>query len=587
MDDPTGPAEAGSRPEIAVSTTTTRENRTGSWRYLRPAYRDRVAPCNAACPAGVDVEGYMALLGEGRVDEATDLLLRENPMPAVTGRVCHRPCEASCNRARLDEAVSVHAVERALGDRALDRSLPAPGAPERSERVAVVGSGPAGLACAWHLANMGYGVTVLEADDRAGGMLRQGIPGYRLPRDVLDRQLDRIRAAGVEIRCRTGLGGDVDWSDLEGFDAAFVATGAHGERSLGVPGEERPEVLPGLSFLKALNRGRAIPVGRRVAVVGGGNTAVDCARTALRLGAEPVVVYRRTEEQMPAIPQEVAEARREGVKFVFLASPTAFVERDGRLAGVECRRMELGEPDASGRPRPVPAESGGFTLLADTVLTAIGERADGPSLPEQVAWEDGGVATDGWGETGRPLVFVGGDLAGEERTVAHALGSGKRAALGIDRRLRQRDGEEPPDGPSEELRWGGTGAVSAARWTGTDPVRRRNPVNEIAGPEAINPAHFEPVPRHREPELGDGRRSSGFREVNLGLDRETALAEALRCLNCGVCNDCELCRIFCPDVAVSRSDGGELRVDLDYCKGCGVCARECPRGALTMIREER
>ncbi len=568
-------------PLISVSDRSTLENRTGSWKYIRPMYRDGVAPCNQACPAGVDVEGYLNLLRQDRVDEALDLLLRENPMPAVTGRVCHHPCEIGCNRQHFDEAVAVHAIERAMGDEILVREHPAPAERTRPERVAIVGAGPAGLSAAYHLARRGFGVTIYDEADEAGGMLRQGIPAYRLPRAVLDRQIERIEALGVEIRTGARLDGEAVRHELDAYDAVFLATGAHRGRPLGVPGEEGRGILAGLEFLKAVNRGERPDIGNRVAVIGGGNTAMDCARSALRLGSEPIVVYRRTRDQMPAIDQEIEEAMAEGIEFLFLAAPESFGHENGRLTSMHLTRMELGEPDASGRRRPVPVQDGGFILAVDTVLTAIGEDSELDVLPDELPREWGALKADELGGTGHAAWFAGGDLAGEERTVAGALGSGKRAALGIDRHLRRRAGEEPDDGDVAALRWG-TGEVSASRWRGDDPVRRTNPTQEMVDIGALQLAHFRHAPRQADRRNGGPR---SFAEANLGIDFAQAVEEAKRCFNCGVCNDCELCLIFCPDAAIKRKAEGGFELDLDYCKGCGLCAEECPRGAIVMTRE--
>lgn len=573
-------------PPVAVSYTSTLVHRTGSWKYVRPVYQDRVAPCNEACPVGIDIEGYLNLLREGRITEACDLLLRENPMPAVTGRVCHHPCETRCNRGSFDESVSIHSIERALGDLSFEEGLPEPRArSSRVQRVAVVGSGPAGLACAYHLARLGYPVMVFEADDRPGGMLRQGIPSYRLPRTILDREIERIRSQGVEIRCGVRVGSDLAWSDLEAFAAVFVATGAHRNRPLGVEGEAIRGVRSGLDFLKAVNRGERPDVGRRVVVVGGGNTAMDCARTALRLGAEVTILYRRTRAEMPAIDQEIEEAEREGVRFIFLAAPAAFRGRRGRLRQVVCTRMRLGPPDASGRRRPVPIDSDPFMLRADTVLMAIGEQADLEALPDAVERQDAAVKVDALGATSRPAVFSGGDVAGEERTVAHALGSGKRAAIGIDRYLRGLVTDSMGALDVDALRYGVRGNVSMTRWTGDDPIERADPINEVVEFEDLNASHFIHLSRNAERHLSPQDSRAGFSEVNLGLEPETLLDEARRCFNCAVCNQCELCLIFCPDLAISRSgDGRGFEIDYDYCKGCGVCVTECPRGAMVMTR---
>jgi 2-oxoacid:acceptor oxidoreductase delta subunit (pyruvate/2-ketoisovalerate family) len=571
-------------PHISVSSSSTLVNRTGSWKYIRPRYRDGVAPCNARCPAGVDVEGYMNLLRQERVAEARDLLLRENPIPAITGRVCHHPCECACNRVSFDEAVAVHAVERAVGDAILSE-LPPRAARTRAAHVAVVGSGPAGLACAYHLIRLGYAVTVFDEADEAGGMLRQGIPAYRLPRQLLDRQIEWLAELGIEFRCGVSVRGDAAGTVLAGYSAVFLATGAHEGKPLGIDGEGGPGVRPGLAFLKAVNRGERPDLGGRVVVVGGGNTAIDCARTALRLGAAATVLYRRTRAEMPAIAAEIDEALAEGVQFIYLAAPAALRHVGDRLVGVECVRMVLGEPDASGRRRPVPMKEEGFSIPVDTVLTAIGEDIELSALPAVLPHSNGAVSVDAFGDTETGRYFAGGDLTATERTVADALGSGKAAAMGIDRWLRWLDGEPPPGGASEALRWG-RGAMSMSRWRGDDPVVRRGSTNEVVGAHELNMSHFEHAPRHADRFAAEGSNSRGdFAEVNRGIDLGAALEEARRCFNCAVCNDCEVCLIFCPDVAIQRRADGGLEIDLTYCKGCGVCAAECPRGALVMTRE--
>lgn len=570
-------------PPIAVSQTSTLVNHTGSWKYIRPQYRDRVAPCNAACPVGIDIEGYMNLLREGREEEARDLLLRENPMPAVTGRVCHHPCEAACNRQHFDEPVSIHAVERRLGDVELDTPLSDPPPRTRHETIGVVGSGPAGLSCAYHLARLGYAVTVYENAAEAGGMLRLGIPEYRLPRDVLDKQIARIESQGVVIRYGVRVGDGLGWDDLD-HDAVFIASGAHRSREAGMQGENVPGIERGLEFLKQVNAGERRDLrGKHVVVVGGGNTAIDCARTALRLGGDVLVLYRRGRAEMPAIPQEIEEAAQEGVEFVFLAAPTASRSVDGRLVGVECTRMELGRPDESGRRRPVPTESGGFSVCADLVLTAIGEATDLATLDSYLETEAGGVQIGTLGKTSQAAVFAGGDVANEPRTVADALGSGKRAALGIDLYLRRMAGE-PTEETLESLRLG-TGNVSMTRWRRDDPVRRADAVNQVVKFEQMNLAYFEHEARRGDVHRDAREATQTFEEANRGLSTDAALAEARRCLNCGVCNECELCLIFCPDLAIRRRPEGGFEIDMNYCKGCGVCAAECPRGAITMLQE--
>ena len=569
-------------PPVAVSQTSTLVTRTGSWKSIRPVYHDRVAPCNQACPVGIDIEGYMNLLRESRVDDARDLLLAENPMPAVTGRVCHHPCENACNRRFFDGAVSIHAVERMIGALPHDGVRHVPPV-ARTERVAVVGSGPAGLACAYHLARFGYPVTVFEAAAQAGGMLRLGIPEYRLPRAILDRDIARIEAQGVTIRCGTHVGIDPAWRALLAeFKAVCVATGAHTSRALGVKGENIAGVLPGLVFLRQINGGARPNLGRHVVVVGGGNTAMDCARSALRLGASVTVAYRRTRDEMPAIHEEVEEAQREGAQLTFLANPVEIAETNGRVSGMVCERMALGEPDASGRRRPMPTGEH-FTIAADTVLTAIGELSYLEGFPEDVTREGSGLPVDALGQTSRASLFAGGDVTDLERTVADALGAGKRAAIGIDRHLRTVAGDGHNDGDTDTLRFGG-GNVSALRWTQRDPVHRVAPLNSVVDFSDLNVNHFARAARHDDAHVAAGT-ARRFDEVNSGLTSAQAIDEAHRCLNCGVCTQCDVCLIFCPDAAISHGADGSYDIALDYCKGCGICVAECPRGAITMTRD--
>jgi NADPH-dependent glutamate synthase beta subunit-like oxidoreductase len=594
-------------PVVSVSQGSTLANRTGSWKYIQPIYQDKVAPCNAACPVGIDLEGVMNLLRQDRLDEARELLLRENPMPSTCGRVCDHACQGACSRALFDEAVNIHAVERMLGDRP---SAPRASAPPRTrpEHVAVVGSGPAGLACAYHLARLGYSVTVFEADPEPGGWLRYGVPEYRLPRAVLVKEIEQVRAEGVAIQCGVRVGGNLAWKDLERFDAVFLASGARSREGCEWQEQGLRDIRPGADFLHDVRGGQA-RVGRRVVVVGGSETAVDCARTALRLGAEPVVVFCGAREDMGASAEVVEEALREGVRFEYFTRVVGVQVSEHaddeqpidairnmfggdepapgtRLVGVACVRVHPASAaiDSTRRPLSVPGSS--FVLGADLLLTAPGGEAEDDALPPDLSRRGYTLRTDEFGLTSREGVFAGGDLAGDVRSVAHALGSGKAAAIGIDRWLRQRAGDPVPALDAKALRYGGTGAMSITRWRGDDPVHRSNELNEIVRFDQLNMAYFTHVPATPDHHRAPGTSGSDFAESNLGLAPDEALAEAKRCFNCGVCNDCELCLIYCPDVAIKRhSSGHGFSLSYKYCKGCGLCVEECPRGAMTMTRE--
>ena len=565
-------------PYLPMTLGTTLVNKTGSWRYIRPLYVDKTPPCNHNCPAGTDVVGYLALIREGKYQEAWELIKQENPFPGVCGRVCPHPCESECNRGELGGAIAIHTLERFLADYAASQRLSVSASQRHDARVAVIGSGPAGLSCAYHLARLGYPVTVFEALPVAGGMMRMGIPEYRLPRQVLDREIADIEALGVEIKTNMRLGDNLKLSDLEDYQAIFIGVGLQKSRKLNIPGEDAEGVMHGLEFLKKVNLGEEVRVGPRVAVIGGGNTAMDAARTALRLGSEVTILYRRSRAEMPAIAEEIEEALAEGISIRYLAAPTRILTEDGRVSKLECIEMRLGEPDESGRRRPIPIEGSEFTIEVDTIIPAVAQEADlsflevgswGPalSLAEGLEVERGRIVIDEAGLTTGEGVFAGGDVATPFGTVAHAVGSGKRAALAIDRCLR---GEElagfPPIGE----------AVHAVP-RDVDPT--------VVRFEDLNLAYFEELERTEQPQRPVEERVRGFEEVNLGFSEEEAQTEAERCFSCGTCNLCDTCLIFCPDVAITRVDHRGYEINYDYCKGCGVCAEECPRNAISIEEE--
>ena len=521
-------------------------NKTGSWRTERPVYLDRMPPCNDACPAGENIQEWLAHAEEGDYEAAWRRIMVDNPFPAVMGRVCYRPCETACNRATLDEPVGINSVERFLGDEAIKQgwSVAVEAAPT-GKRVLIVGAGPSGLSAAYHLARFGHEVTVRDDSPDAGGMMRYGIPSYRLPRDVVDAEIRRIADLGVRLELGRAVT-DLD-SELDAFDAVFLAVGAHIGRRADIPAGDSARIVDAVSMLAGLEKGERPLLGRRVAVYGGGNTAMDVARTARRLGAaDAVVVYRRTRERMPAHDIEVQEALEEGVRMRWLSTIV--------YAGDDRVRIEKMRLDESGFPQP----TGEFEELdADSVVLALGQQADlalVADLPE-VTVADGVVQVDSAMMTGRVGLFAGGDMVPGERTVTVAVGHGKQAARNIDAWLR-----------------------------GTAYTHPDRP--ELATYERLNTWYYSDAPATVRPQLDVARRITTFDEVTAGLTAETALFEARRCLSCGNCLECDNCFGVCPDNAVIKLGPGKLyEIDLDFCKGCGLCAAECPSGAITMVRE--
>jgi len=546
-----GPADV---PPVALSLSSTAFNRTGDWRSREPVFGDLTPPCAAACPAGQDVVDQVRLLSQGRVREAGQVVLAANPFPAITGRVCPHPCTAACNRGKMEGPVDIPGVERALGDLVLAERVELPRSPETGARVAVVGAGPAGLTAAHYLGLGGCEVTLYDRSDRPGGLLSAGIPPYRLPRAVVEAEVARALRPGVRFAGQRWLGRDLEVEALSReFDAVLLAVGRHAPRRLGVPGEGASGVVDGLELLSAREPPLAAPARRRAVVVGGGNTALDCARSLRRAGFEVTVAYRRGRADMPAFADEVQEALEEGVALEDWLLPAEVVTREGRASALRCLRARPGEPDGSGRPRPVPVPGSERTLDADLVVAAAGEELDRGGLPE--SWVERGRVVPGPAFAGRVLAI--GDCAGAGGTVAHAIGEGRRAAAAL-----------------------ATGLGCAA--PATNLLAERGAAPEVAGFERVRPAWHRPaVPWARGREDAVLRRQDE-REVRLGFTREEALREASRCLACGTCAGCELCYQLCPDRAVVRGAPGAYSVDASRCKGCGVCVEECPRGALAL-----
>ena len=691
-------------PPVAISWGRTTVFKTGSWRNVTPHYTKRLPPCRAGCPVGNNIEGWLEAAGAENWDEAGRLLIEEQPLPSVCGRVCYHPCETSCNRGEFDSAVSIRAVERYLGDRASRLGT----MPERrcasgssNGRVLIVGSGPSGLTTAWLLARLGHDVEIYEKAPLSGGLLRYGIPDYRLPRKVLDQELGRLEKLGILIKNNIELSVNQNLNDLcKLFDAIYLAPGAAGHRSSGIRNSEGM-VIGAIEFLAWVAEGDTVgidpplpppaiaggecqslsamaggesqslsamaggkrlvdpvmaggEISKKVAVIGGGNSAIDAARTALRLGAEVTILYRRTRKEMPAYGEEIEAALEEGVGIEYLVSPVEFLQtqdtppfnsppgnrggvnfhtpsvlqegsslhppltlqggnsfhtppilqggnsfhttpilqggnsfhtppalRGGNQRGgrLRCIRNRLGKPDASGRRRPEPIPGSEFEIPVDMVIDAVGEFPDPAQLTADNDEQNALKSIDAWGRTSIDGVWVGGDFTGSGWTVAHAIGTGKRAAIDIDVKLGNSRVSNP-----EIFLFGQNNSVSAHDYLTGNVSGRYDSTNKVEV-DNLNLAYHPRIARTVSREIKPDVRKRDFSEIVKGLSERLIVREAGRCFHCGTCDSCGNCHIFCPDGAVRRDPlTRELSFDLEHCKGCGVCESECPRAAIEMSK---
>lgn len=532
--------------------------KTGSWRTLLPVNLTQMPPCTHGCPAGNDVRGFLRVLADKNdYEQAWHILTRTNPLPATCGRVCPHPCEVGCNRRDFDKAVAINSVERCVGDYGLEQNLEHKkllGA--RKEKVAVVGSGPAGLSCAFHLAKRGFKVKIFEAYSEPGGMMRYGIPSYRLPNYILKQELDAILDLGIELECNVKVGVNIPMDQLrQNYDAVFLGMGAQKGVTIDIVGNDAQNVFSGVEFLHEVNSGKWVEVGKDVVVIGGGNTAMDCARVAKRLGANVSVVYRRTRVEMPAITAEIDEAMEERIMFRYHTNPTKIITDEDRVVGILCTQMELKEPDASGRARPVPIAGSESVIPADTVIMATGQAVDYDGIDVQ-------KTGDKWTQTNELLmtsidgVFAGGDAVLGLETVAAAIGQGMRAASAIEDYI-------------------------------DNNVESRLSQPPVIYSKDLNTYYYEKSKVFTKEAEPIHKRLKGFKEIYLPFDRDEIIVESNRCFSCGLCFRCDNCYMYCPDNAVKKSKTtGTYEFDLDFCKGCGLCAKECPCRYIQMTLEK-
>jgi NADPH-dependent glutamate synthase beta subunit-like oxidoreductase len=532
--------------------------KTGSWRTLMPVNITQMPPCTHTCPSGNDIRGFLRVLAERQdYEDAWHILTRTNPLPATCGRVCPHPCEGGCNRRDFDTPLAINSAERAVGDYGLEEKLEhvkllSP----RKEKVAVVGSGPAGLSCAFHLAKRGFKVKIFEANSEPGGMMRYGIPSYRLPNYILKQEIDNILKLGIELECNVKAGVNIPMDQLtREYDAVFLGLGAQIGSSIGLPGEDAQNVYTGVDFLNQINSGKIVELGRDVVVIGGGNTAMDCARVAKRLGANVSVFYRRTRMEMPAIKAEIDEAMEERIMFRYHTNPVKILNDEGRSIGVLCVQMELKEPDASGRARPVPIKGSEAVYPADTVIMATGQAVDYDGIDIQ-KMDNQWIHTNDRLMTSIDGVFAGGDAVIGLETVTAAIGQGTRAASAIEDYIEGR-------------------------------VESRLAQPPVLYSKDLNTYYYKSAKRFTKEAVSIHRRLKGFREIYPALDEEEIIKEAERCFSCGLCFHCGNCYMYCPDNAVKISQKtGMYEFDLDFCKGCGLCVKECPCHYIQMTLEK-
>jgi NADPH-dependent glutamate synthase beta subunit-like oxidoreductase/ferredoxin len=546
-------------PQTAWTTGTTEVMKTGTWRAALPHYIKPPSPCHQACPVNGDIAEWIGLAHARNFLGAWEVLTRNNPFPAIAGRICHHPCETACNRGSYDDPLAICKLERLVGDMALERQWRfAPPAVELAAHIAIVGGGPSGLSAAFQLRRRGWQVTIYESQPELGGLMRYGIPSYRLGRPVLDGEIARIVALGVNVRCNYTLASAEDFDRLrESHDAVYLALGAGRPKRLPQLPESAPWLMNGAEYLALSTTGVPPALGRRVVVIGGGSAALDAARSARRAGHEVTILALEKVKQMPAHPSEVSEALEEGIALVDGTMLSAVKQAaDGSLA-LTCVLVRFEPGAVRGQFSVVPVAGSEFELAADALVPSIGQDPELGALSSRVAANAGLLVVDRQQATGTAGVWAGGDVASMARFVTEAVGMGKRAALDIDRVLR--------------------GALAGAP----------EPELPAAGLDRIATYYHPKQPRVPELLRCAADRVSNGLEVQLGLDLEQALAEAGRCFSCGTCTGCDNCFHYCPDLAIRRVDGGGYAVLTDYCKGCGICVKECPTGSMTMREEIR
>ena len=566
---------------ISRSSISTELNKTGTWRFVRPKYHEKTAPCSAACPAGEDIARIEMLSSQGRYQEALEAVLLENPFPAICGRVCFHMCETVCNRSDLDDPIAIHRIERFIGDAALREPIEfsLKKLPHNGKKICIVGAGPSGLAAAYFLTRLGYSCDVFEAETEPGGILRWGIPKYRLPDAVVNAEVQRIKNLGVKIICNIRATQNF-LEDAKGrYHAVFIGCGHGRSLKMNIPGEDA--AIDGLDFLNRMRTGNTDPFyNGTAAVIGGGNTAIDVARSLVRIGMKPILVYRRRKQDMPAFGYEVEAAEKEGVEIMELLSPSN-IAQDGDDCILTLQSMKFsGMETDTGRARVVPDSGSHHDLRVQRIFTAIGAEPSEPwQLPSEENTDILRLSHCAFTADNLPFIF-GGDLTNPTKSVADAIASGKQSAMVLD--IFFKKGLTAISESLKSCLVGNGPALSMERYMDVNRSSR-NPDRVSFGD--INVDYFTPAPRVKAESSSWSEQPNPFDEIEKTFTSRQVSQETRRCFNCGICNGCDNCRWFCPEIAVENQDG-QRRINLDYCKGCGICVVECPRDAMALEEEK-
>ena len=570
---------------IPHSSISTQVNKTGSWRFFLPKFDEKTAPCSAACPLGQDIARIEMLASWGMLKDAWHVILSENPFPGICGRVCFHPCEKTCNRANLDKPVAIHHLERFLGDTAISNNTKAVlnMKPDNGKKVAIAGAGPSGLAAAYFLSLLGYGCDIFEARSEPGGLLRWGIPSYRLSRDILETEINRVRDLGVVIHCDNPVTESLMAKIRRDYDAIFIGCGYEQSVTLKIQGGDHME--DGLGFLRNFDPHKKPSFDGTTAIVGGGNTAIDIARSLVRRGAKPLILYRRRLEDMPAFKPEIAMAIKEGVQIMELVAPVRIQQNfcgkssAGSNFSLTLQKMRTSQKKIGGRAGIIPDGKKLEKIIVQRIFNAIGARAES-------IWDFRSAKASNTLELSHcqlieqetPIIF-GGDLTTPTKSVADAIASGKQAAMVMDTYFEK--GLDAVKNRLSACRVGVGPSLSLAAYLDENRLQRNA---HIVGYDEIVSDYFQPAPRNIPAALDAQASISSFEEIRATYGNDSAKKEAVRCFNCGICNACDYCRLYCPEMAIFI-ENTKRKINLDYCKGCGVCAKECPRNAMVLEEE--